>query len=41
MIQDGVFKGFGGEVRHAISRSSYASDRDNVRLYLTYDLLLW
>jgi len=41
VVQDGLFKGFGAEVRHAVSRSSYASDRDNVRLYLTYDLLLW
>jgi len=41
VVQDGVFKGFGAEVRHAISRSTYASDRNNVRIYLTYDLLLW
>ncbi|WP_430491737.1 OprD family porin [Pseudomonas fulva] len=41
VIQDGFFKGVGAELRHAISRSTYASDRDNVRLYLTYELYLW
>lgn len=41
VVQDGVLKGFGAELRHAISRSTYASDRNNMRVYLTYDLLLW
>lgn len=29
------------EVRKATYRSTYASDRDNWRLYLTYDIALW
>lgn len=41
VFQDGVLKGFGAELRHALSRSTYASDRDNYRVYLTYDIALW
>lgn len=41
VIQDSAFKGVGVEVRKATYRSTYASDRDNYRLYLTYDLALW
>lgn len=41
VVQSGLFKGVGAEVRHAVSRSNYASDWDSYRLYLTYDLLLW
>lgn len=41
VIQDSTFKGLGVEVRKATYRSTYASDRDNYRLYLTYDLALW
>lgn len=41
VIQDGMFRGVGAELRHAVSRSTYASDRDNVRVYLTYDFVLW
>ncbi|MHC8375381.1 OprD family porin [Pseudomonas sp. MDT1-16] len=40
-IQDSAFKGLGMEVRKATYRSTYASDRDNWRLYLTYDIALW
>ncbi|MHA6196077.1 OprD family porin [Pseudomonas wadenswilerensis] len=41
VIQDGLFKGVGAEFRHAVSRSSYSSDRDNYRLYFTYDIVFW
>nr|WP_314528258.1 OprD family porin [uncultured Pseudomonas sp.] len=41
VIQDSAFKGVGMEVRKATYRSTYASDRDNWRLYLTYDIALW
>lgn len=41
IIQDSAFKGVGIEVRKATYRSTYASDRDNYRLYLTYDVALW
>ncbi|GAB5345145.1 OprD family porin [Pseudomonas fluorescens] len=41
VIQDSTFKGLGVELRKATYRSTYASDRDNYRLYLTYDLALW
>ena len=41
VIQDSTFKGVGIELRKATYRSTYASDRDNYRVYLTYDLALW
>jgi hypothetical protein len=41
VIQDSAFKGVGIEVRKAKYRSTYVSDRDNLRLYLTYELALW
>lgn len=41
VVQDSTFKGLGVELRKATYRSTYASDRDNYRLYLTYDLALW
>jgi hypothetical protein len=41
VIQDGLFKGVGAEFRYAVARSTYSSDRDNYRLYLTYDIALW
>lgn len=41
VIQDSTFKGLGVELRKATYRSTYASDRDNYRVYLTYDLALW
>ncbi len=41
VIQNSTFKGLGVELRKATYRSTYASDRDNYRLYLTYDLALW
>lgn len=41
VIQNGTVKGLGVELRKATYRSTYASDRDNYRLYLTYDLALW
>ncbi|WP_051095543.1 OprD family porin [Pseudomonas sp. 10-1B] len=41
VIQDGVFRGVGAELRRATSRNTYASDRDNVRVYLTYEIALW
>ncbi|MGO2703177.1 OprD family porin [Pseudomonas helleri] len=41
VIQSSAFKGVGIEVRKATYRSTYASDRDNYRLYLTYDIALW
>jgi hypothetical protein len=41
VIQDSAFKGVGMEVRKATYRSTYVSDRDNWRLYLTYDIALW
>lgn len=41
VIQSSAFKGMGIEVRKATYRSTYASDRDNYRLYLTYDIALW
>ena len=41
VIQDGALKGVGMEYRKATYRSTYASDRDNNRLYLTYELALW
>ena len=41
VIQDSAFKGLGVELRKAKYRSTFASDRDNYRLYLTYDVLLW
>jgi len=41
VIQSSAFQGIGIEVRKATYRSTYASDRDNYRLYLTYDIALW
>ena len=41
VIQSSAFRGIGIEVRKATYRSTYASDRDNYRLYLTYDIALW
>lgn len=41
VVQSSAFKGVGIEVRKATYRSTYASDRDNYRLYLTYDIALW
>ncbi|MFJ2482390.1 OprD family porin [Pseudomonas sp. NPDC087598] len=41
VIQSSALKGVGIEVRKATYRSTYASDRDNYRLYLTYDIALW
>lgn len=41
VVQDGLLKGVGAEIRHAVSRSTYSSDRDNYRLYLTYDIAIW
>lgn len=41
VLPDGPLKGLGAEYRYAISRSTYASDRDNNRLYLTYTFNLW
>ncbi|MNF61663.1 Porin-like protein NicP precursor [compost metagenome] len=41
VIQSSAFRGVGIEVRKATYRSTYASDRDNYRLYLTYDVALW
>ena len=41
VIQSSAFKGLGMEVRKATYRSTYDSDRDNWRLYLTYDIALW
>lgn len=41
VIQDGPFKGVGTEFRRSLSRSTYATDRDNNRVYITYDLVLW
>ena len=41
VIQSSAFKGLGMEVRKATYRSTYTSDRDNWRLYLTYDVALW
>lgn len=41
VVQSSTFKGLGVELRKATYRSTYASDRDNYRLYLTYDLALW
>ncbi len=41
VIQNGLFKGVGAEFRYAVARSTYSSDRDNYRLYLTYDIALW
>lgn len=41
VIQSSAFKGLGMEVRKATYRSTYTSDRDNWRLYLTYDIALW
>lgn len=41
VLPDGALKGLGAEYRYANSRSTYASDRDNNRLYLTYTVNLW
>lgn len=41
VVQDSTLKGLGVELRKATYRSTYASDRDNYRLYLTYDIALW
>ncbi len=41
VVQDSALKGLGVELRKATYRSTYASDRDNYRLYLTYDIALW
>ncbi|KAE9643198.1 OprD family porin [Pseudomonas sp. PB106] len=41
VIQSSALKGLGIEMRKATYRSTYASDRDNYRLYLTYDIALW
>ncbi|MCS3471865.1 hypothetical protein M2401_005629 [Pseudomonas sp. JUb42] len=41
VIQDGYFKGLGTQFSHAISRSTYSDDRDNYRIYLTYEIALW
>ncbi|KAF1070318.1 MAG: Porin-like protein NicP [Pseudomonas citronellolis] len=41
IVQSGWAKGFGAEFRHAVTGSTYASGRDNSRLYFTYDLKLW
>lgn len=41
VIQSSTLKGIGIEVRKATYRSTFASDRDNYRLYLTYDIALW
>lgn len=41
VIQDSAFKGVGIELRKATYRSTYVSDRDNLRLYLTYNIALW
>lgn len=41
VVQSGPFKGIGAEYRYAFSRSTYASDRDNNRLYFTYTVNLW
>jgi hypothetical protein len=41
VIQSSALQGIGIEVRKATYRSTYASDRDNYRLYLTYDIALW
>lgn len=40
VFQAGMLKGFGAEFRHALSHSTYSSDRDNYRLYFTYELKL-
>lgn len=41
VVEDGPLRGLGTEYRYAVSRSTYASDRDNNRLYLTYTFNLW
>lgn len=41
VVQNTALKGLGVELRKATYRSTYASDRDNYRLYLTYDVALW
>ena len=41
LVQAGSLKGLGVEYRNAVSRSTYASDRDNNRLYITYTFNLW
>lgn len=41
VVQGGMFKGFGTQLSHAISRSTYSDDRDNYRIYLTYEIALW
>ncbi|MGY2399995.1 OprD family porin [Pseudomonas sp. SDO5271_S396] len=41
VMQGGTFKGFGTQLSHAISRSTYSDDRDNYRIYLTYEIALW
>jgi hypothetical protein len=41
VIQSSALKGVGIEVRKATYRSTYASDRDDYRLYMTYDIALW
>lgn len=41
VVQNSTLKGLGVELRKATYRSTYVSDRDNYRLYLTYDIALW
>lgn len=41
VVQANSLKGLGVEYRNAVSRSTYASDRDNNRLYITYTFNLW
>ncbi|MEE1893741.1 OprD family porin [Pseudomonas otitidis] len=41
VVQTGALKGLGLKWRHIAYRSSYSRDRDNNRLYMTYDIALW
>lgn len=41
VVQSGALKGLGVKWRNIAYRSSYSRDRDNNRLYLTYDIALW
>ncbi|MNO04813.1 Porin-like protein NicP precursor [compost metagenome] len=41
VVQGGPLRGLGTELRHSVSRSTYAADRDNYRLYFSYTFALW
>ncbi|MHB9796268.1 OprD family porin [Pseudomonas sp. MT3] len=41
VVQSGPLRGLGTELRHSVSRSTYAADRDNYRLYFSYAFALW